>query len=249
MCPCKLCRPDNFFAIGSGFSVGNIFIHRAGKQIHILLYHTDAAAQALQGKMADIFSVQEDFSLRGVIETGNQVAHGRLSAAGRADQGYFFTRFYRQVDMGKNGGVIVRIFKGNIVEGDFSLNFLNGCRSFFIKDIYVGIHQFHKAFHAGHSPLELFGKFDNPADSGKKGRYVKGVGNQIGGGNQTSNHKATSGNNNYHVHQAVEHADGVLKGRHIAVGVTLDGKKFLVVLVEFINLYLFIGKGADDLVS
>ena len=68
-------------------------------------------------------------------------------------------------------------------------------------------------------------------------------------GNQAFYHEYAACYNHYHVHEAVEDADGVLEGGHIFVGFTFYFQEFLIVLIEFSEFHVFVGEGSDYFVA
>ena len=84
----KFSRLDNFVIGRIRFAVKNVVVNRTGKKINILLNNADAAAQALKSDFAYIPSVKQHFALRNIIESGDKVGKGGLSAAGRTHKGY-----------------------------------------------------------------------------------------------------------------------------------------------------------------
>ena len=85
MSPRHFCSLDHILSGSAGASVENIFKYSAGKQVYILLYHSDIGAQASQGNIPYIHSVNGDSSPCCVIKSGQQITECSFSAAGRAN--------------------------------------------------------------------------------------------------------------------------------------------------------------------
>ena len=62
MCSGAFCRLDHVVFGSSRTTIGDIFIDRTGEQIHILLHDTNIAPQALQCKLLNILTIQQDLS-------------------------------------------------------------------------------------------------------------------------------------------------------------------------------------------
>ena len=77
-------RRNDFLSCRSRFSVGNILKYSSGKQIDVLLYHTNLSTQTLHRKLADILAIHTDPSLRHIIEARNQRAKCRFSCPWRS---------------------------------------------------------------------------------------------------------------------------------------------------------------------
>ena len=140
MCSGAFCRLDHVFFGSSRTSIGDIFINRTGEQIYILLHDTDIAPQALQRKMLDILTVQQDLSFRDIIESGDQIAQCRLSSTGGSDDRHLFPRMDLQVQIRKYLIVIIRIFEAYFFKRDFSLRVFQFDRIRFVKDLDIRIH-------------------------------------------------------------------------------------------------------------
>ena len=166
------CSPDDFFLCRFWFPICDVFVNTAGKEIYILLNHSYITSQALECYLFNILSIQQDFSLRRIIKARDKIAQCCFPSSWRTNQGHFFSRFYRQVNVGKHRCVVVRILKRYMFKGDFSLYILKRHRPFFIKNINIGIHQLCKTFNAGHSSLELLCKFYNTADGCQQGCHI-----------------------------------------------------------------------------
>ena len=76
----------NFRPGGVGLPISDILRYGTAKEIDVLLYDADGAAQAGQGDGADILPVDENLPAGHIIETGDKIAQRGLSAAGRAHQ-------------------------------------------------------------------------------------------------------------------------------------------------------------------
>src|SRR5271157_6387326 len=62
---------DYFFISGTGSPIKNIFLDGAVEHEHVLLHETDTLSQRLEGKIFDIFSVDEYFAGDHVIKAGD----------------------------------------------------------------------------------------------------------------------------------------------------------------------------------
>lgn len=79
---CQFGGFDDFFFGCAGFAVCNIFVDTAGEEVNVLLDYAYVASQALERYFFDVLVVEEDFTLCGIVKTGEQVAECCLSASG-----------------------------------------------------------------------------------------------------------------------------------------------------------------------
>ena len=82
-------------------AVGNIALHRIGKQEDILHDHADAAAQFLQVVIAHIDIIDQDGAESRVIEPDDQVDQRGLARAGQADDADGLAGLSDQADIGQ----------------------------------------------------------------------------------------------------------------------------------------------------
>ena len=77
----RLCGFDNLFNGRAGFPISDIVPYGSGEEVHILLYHSNLAAQAFEGQCAHIFSVNGDPPAGYIVEAGQERTDGCLSAS------------------------------------------------------------------------------------------------------------------------------------------------------------------------
>src|SRR5690554_5858042 len=112
------CRLFNFLIRCIYSAVSDIIPYRSRKEENILLYQAYVATQRFQGVFLYILSVYFYSPLFYLIKTGNEMAHGRLAAAGRTYQCYGFSGRDAYVDIIQNLFISIigkaDIFKHNI---------------------------------------------------------------------------------------------------------------------------------------
>ncbi len=70
----------------AGPAVGDVGAHRVVEQADLLADQRDGAAQAGERDAANVLPVDGEASGRDIVEPWDQIEHGRLSRARRADQ-------------------------------------------------------------------------------------------------------------------------------------------------------------------
>src|SRR5271157_736623 len=112
----------------------NVVVHADGEQRAVLHHDADLGAKRLQGVVADIPPVNQDPSVRGIVETQQQARQRRLAAAGGAHQHYALARFDYKTDVPQNW-VTRFIGEGNVLEADASSEASRGHRVGFVLDL------------------------------------------------------------------------------------------------------------------
>jgi len=79
-------RLDDLLPGRAGLAVSDVVRHRAAEEVDLLLDDADVLPQALEGDVLDVLPVDEDAASRHLVEAGDEVAQGRLAAAGGSDQ-------------------------------------------------------------------------------------------------------------------------------------------------------------------
>ena len=90
------CR-DDLLVGGVRLAVGDVVPHRAVEHPGVLQHHAVQRAQGVAADLFDRLAVHPDLAGVDVIEAHQQVNHGRLAAAGRADQGDALAGLHVQV--------------------------------------------------------------------------------------------------------------------------------------------------------
>ena len=238
-------RLHDLLAGGTGLAVGNVLGHRAAEQVHVLLHDADVLPQALQGDMADILPVDEDAAVRHLVKAGDQVAQGGLAAAGSAHQRQPLPGVDVQTDIVQHLVVVIRVLKADVLEPDRAGAGLQGHGVRGVLNGHRGVHDLGKALDAGHTALELLGKFHDAPDGGNEGGDVQHVGHQVTGGDPAVHQRQAACQNDHQIHQAVEQAGGGVEGTHGVVTKGLDLLKILVALGKFFPLFVLGGKRLD----
>src|SRR5690606_28078202 len=119
---------QQFRFAGIGFAVQNIVAHAAVQQRGILSNHTNMLAQGILGDAADILAIDQNAGAGQGIQTQQQVHQRRFAGAGAANQADFFTGFDMNVQVAEHFAagfaVVARIVKGNVLQADFTLWYL-----------------------------------------------------------------------------------------------------------------------------
>ena len=91
-----LCRRNDLLHGGIRPAVADIFQHRIREQEHVLLDDADVLMEAPLGHIPDVQSVNGNAAAGYVVEPGDQLAQGGLSAAGGAHNGDGLPGIYSQ---------------------------------------------------------------------------------------------------------------------------------------------------------
>ena len=103
-----------------GPAVADVVHDRVAEQERVLQHDADLRAQAARGDVAHVDAVDRDRARRDVVEARDQVDHGRLARAGRADDGDRLARLGHQVDVAQHR--LARLVLGpDVVEHDPTL--------------------------------------------------------------------------------------------------------------------------------
>src|SRR5665213_1907995 len=78
---------DNLGLAGARFSESDVLAHGTAEQKDVLSDIGDVLSQRPARHLSDVLPVDFDAALIGVIKAQDEIEHGRLSAAGRTDQG------------------------------------------------------------------------------------------------------------------------------------------------------------------
>ena len=143
--------------------------------------------------------------------------------------------------------MVIGILKTYILKHNVALGGLQVHGSRLIEDINIRVHDLQKALNPRHAPLELLGKFNNPAHRGNKGGHIHHIGHQIAGPDGSPNHEKPACHDGHQIHQTVKKPGGTLKKSHVTVTALFDLIKFSIVLLKLFVLHIFVGKGLHHL--
>ena len=233
----------------AGLAVGDVLLHRAAEQVHVLLYDTDILPQALQGDPADVLPVNEDAAAGHLVKAGDQVAQGSFAAAGGTHQRQTLPGADVQADVVQHLVVVVRVLKAYLLEPYLAGAGLqwHGVRG--VLDGNRGVHDLGKALDAGHAALELLGKLHDAPDGGDKSGDVEHIGHKVASGDLAVHQRQTARQNDHQIHQPVKQAGGGVEGAHGVVAKGLDLLKGAVALGKLFPLLVLGGKGLDHALS
>src|SRR6266852_5802958 len=114
------CRRDNLLIAGVWTPESDVFADCPAEEQGVLQNETDLRAQGLNGKVSNVFAVNQEGAAAGIIEPWNQAYESAFARPGGPYNRDFFTGSYTQVDTGKLG-LPGLVFERNIAELDFSL--------------------------------------------------------------------------------------------------------------------------------
>ena len=196
--------------------------------------------------MLDVLPVDEDAASRHFVEAGDEVAQGRLAAAGGSDQRQTLSGPDVEADMVQHLVVVVGVLEADVLEPDGARAGLQGLGILGVLDGDGGVHDLRKALDAGHAPLELLGELHDAADGGDEGGDIEHISHEVAGGDLPIDQRQAACKDDHQIHQAVEQAGGGVEGRHRVVAQRLDVLKILVALGEFLPLLVLGGEGLHD---
>ena len=117
ICLCALGCICNLFVAGFFITPAQVIAYRSREEGVVLQYHTDALAQVIKGIILDIYAVNQNLALVGIVKTGNKRNECCLSAACRADDTDNALRGDGQVDVFQNSvGAVLVISEGNVLK-------------------------------------------------------------------------------------------------------------------------------------
>ena len=147
-------------------SVHDILADRSVEQEYILLNDTDILTQGFQGNILDIRAVNRNLTGLILVETGNQMAQGSLTAAGGTDHRNLLALLNIQANSVYNlPGIIVS--KGDMIELDIAL-YISKLRSIWLIGLGLLVHNLKEALEAGNAVLILLDKGDQRHDRADK---------------------------------------------------------------------------------
>ena len=92
----RLGRRPHLVHRGLGAAIGDVVAHGAREEERLLQHHADLRAQARQGHLAHVVSVDEHGAARHVVEARDEVDDGALARAGGAEEGHQLPRLDRE---------------------------------------------------------------------------------------------------------------------------------------------------------
>ena len=218
MDPCAHGRFHDFGVRRVGPAVADIFPHGAREEEDILLDDPDILAEALLRERADILPVYGNAAVCHIIKARDQVAHGRLTAAGFAHQRDGLARSNVQIHVVEHPGPVV-IREGDILEADIAsyIGQYPGIRR--VLDLRLRAHELHEPVKSGHSLRVDLHELRQLPNRRREGRDVKGKGDQVDIAELPPHDQNTSHCNDSDLHQAdrgfdarVEDAHGFVEG-------------------------------------
>jgi len=90
-------RLEDLLVGGIGPPIGDVFADRAVEEHGLLQHEADLAAQRGEPEATDIATVDQHAAAGRVVETRDEAYHGRLAAAGRADNAHHLPLSDREV--------------------------------------------------------------------------------------------------------------------------------------------------------
>ena len=153
--------------------------------------------------MLDVLPVDEDAASRHLVEAGDEVAQGRLAAAGGSDQRQTLPGPDVEADMVQHLVVVVGVLEADVLEPDGARAGLQGLGILGVLDGDGGVHDLRKALDAGHAPLELLGELHDAADGGDEGGDIEHIGHEVAGGDLPIDQRQAACKDDHQIHQAV----------------------------------------------
>ena len=145
--------------------------------------------------------------------------------------------------------VVIGVFEAHVIENDFTLRIDEFLCIRAVKDFNVSIHDLQETFNPCHAPLELLGKFNNPAYRGDQRCHIEDIRDQIPWLDLAVYQENASGCEHDQEHEALKQPDRNLKRGHVAVGVPLHGEESPVLPVELVLFELFVCECFDDFLA
>ena len=139
-------------------SIEDVVANGRVEEIDVLLHDADVPPQRFHRDVADVHAVQQDAAFLDLIEMRDQMADGRLAAAGRADQSEGLAGLDLHVDVLQDVMLAV-VGERHVVEFDFALQPRHVLRAVAIH-FRLHIKHFHKPFEACHAALILLHEAD-----------------------------------------------------------------------------------------
>ena len=237
---------DDLFVRGAGLAHGDVVADSTGGKPRILQHHADVFAQVMPAQAAGFLAVNADFAGVHIVKAHEQVDHGRLAAAGRADDGNALTGLDLKGEILDQGSV------RRVGEGD------GGKRNTALRDV-------ERFGGAGVGRLcRLIDELKNACGTGDgilqlgddAGNLVKGLGVLVGVGQETRqtadgeparNHGKRAGKTDARINKGIDKARARVGQRgeeHRAQG---TGAQAAVDLIELIENLVLAGEGLDEL--
>ncbi len=197
--------------------------------------------------MTDILAVEGDFAGGDIVEAGDQIAERGLPGTGRPYDCDLLPGVDREVQIPEHPVVVVRVFKGDVMEADLSLRIDKRYRARIIEDVDVRVHDLQKPLDPGHALLELLRELDDAPDRGDEGCDIHDIGHHVACRDLPADKEQSSADDDHKVIHTLEDAGRHLKVRHAAIRRLLDPEERLISLRKLLLFPVLIGKGLDHL--
>ena len=175
----------NFLWGGVKPPVGDVLPEGTGEEEDILLDDAHLPPQGGETHLGDVLAVHQNLALGGVIEAGDQVAEGGLSAAGGAHHRHLLPSLHRQVQVAQHRLAVLLslplVGEGDVLESDLPPD-RGQSRGAGELPLAVAVQNLQKAGEAGHPHFVHFGKVHQALGGVHKEGDVQDVLHQHTGG-------------------------------------------------------------------
>ena len=236
------CRTKYLLVRCIRFSIAYILHDRSRKQIYILLYNTNMISQTLQLDISHVHAVQTHASAAHIVKPGDQTAEGCFSRTGTSHKGHIFSCLYRQIHMAEHFLLALLIVERDIPECNLSLHIPQFHCIGYILDIRRNGHDLQEPGVTTVSVLELLCKGDQLLHRICKVIDIQKHGHQVLHRHFPSCHEKRTYQKHRDSDQGSECAHAGVIGSHVFITTFLGVHKTLIAFLEFLHLFLLVGK-------
>ena len=109
-------RVPHLLLCGVGFSVAQVGGHGAVEEQRVLGNHAQMLPELCLGQIPDVYAVEQDLALAGLVDPGNQVHQGGFAGSGGADNGGGLAGTGHKADVLQHRTVRLGVMEGDVPE-------------------------------------------------------------------------------------------------------------------------------------